>query len=129
MPIVSANMKKVIKVLISDDHPIFRRGLREVVEEGATVQVLGEASDGDEALRFITNSKPQVAILDQDMPGLNGLQVARAVRQRKLSTALVMLTMFKEERLFNEAIDAGFLGYVLKENAAQDLLQCIHSVA
>src|SRR5262245_45124869 len=121
--------KKAITVLIADDHPIFRRGLREVVEEDQSVQVLAEASDGEEALRFITNSKPQVAILDQDMPGLNGLQVARAVRQRKLGTALIMLTMFKEERLFNEAIDAGFLGYALKENAAEDLLQCIHSVA
>ena len=67
----------------------------------------------------------QVAV-SIDVPQLNGLQVARAVRQRKLSTSLVMLTMFKEERLFNEAMDAGFLGYVLKENAARDLLECIH---
>jgi DNA-binding NarL/FixJ family response regulator len=122
-------MKKAVTVLIADDHPIFRRGLREVIEEDASVKLLGEAHHGQGALQFIQDFKPQVAVLDHDMPQLNGLQVARAVRQRKLSTALVMLTMFKEERLFNEAMDAGFLGYVLKENAAQDLLECIHAVA
>ena len=123
------HMKKAVTVLIADDHPIFRRGLREVIEEDASVKLLGEAQDGQGALKFIQDFKPRVAVLDHDMPQLNGLQVARAVRQRKLSTSLVMLTMFKEERLFNEAMDAGFLGYVLKENAARDLLECIHSVA
>jgi DNA-binding NarL/FixJ family response regulator len=122
-------MKKAVTVLIADDHPIFRRGLREVVLEDTSVKLLGEAQQGHQALQFIQDFKPQVAVLDHDMPELNGLQVARAVRKRKLSTSLVMLTMFKEERLFNEAMDAGFLGYVLKENAARDLLECIHSVA
>ena len=93
------------------------------------MKVVGEADDGRAALQAIQKFTPTVAVLDHDMPQLNGLQVARAVRQQKLETALVMLTMFKEERLFNEAMDAGFLGYVLKENAAQDLLNCIHSVA
>jgi len=123
------DMKNNVTVLIADDHPIFRRGLREVIQEDASVKLLGEAHDGQRALQFIQDWKPQVAILDHDMPQLNGLQVARAVRQRKLGTSLVMLTMFKEERLFNEAIDAGFLGYVLKDNASRDLLECIHSVA
>jgi len=122
-------MKKAVTILIADDHPIFRRGLREVVEEDSSVKLLGEAHHGHGALQFIQDFKPQVAVLDHDMPQLNGLQVARGVRQRKLSTALIMLTMFKEERLFNEAIDAGFLGYVLKENAAQDIIECIHAVA
>jgi DNA-binding NarL/FixJ family response regulator len=122
-------MKKIVTLLIADDHPIFRRGLRQVVEEDASVKVVGEADEGRAALQAIQKLKPTVAVLDQEMPQLSGLQVARAVRQQKLETALVMLTMFKEERLFNEAVDAGFLGYVLKDNAAQDLLNCIHSVA
>src|SRR5262245_22899774 len=122
-------MKKVVTLLIADDHPIFRRGLREVVEEDHSVKVVGEADHGDVALQLIQQFKPTVAVLDHDMPRSNGLQVGRAVRQQKLGTALVMLTMFKEKRLFNEAIDVGFLGYVLKENAAQDLLNCIHAVA
>jgi DNA-binding NarL/FixJ family response regulator len=122
-------MMKVVTLLIADDHPIFRRGLREVIEEDRSVKLVGEAGHGDAALQLIQQFKPTVAVLDHDMPRANGLQVARAARRQKLDTALVMLTMFKEERLFNEAIDAGFLGYVLKENAAQDILNCIHSVA
>jgi len=122
-------MSKAITILIADDHPIFRRGLRDVVKEDASVQLIGEAGDGAEALRLIEELKPQVAVLDHDMPKLNGLQVAQAVRRQKSATGLVMLTMFKEERLFNEAMDAGFLGYVLKENAASDLIECIHAVA
>ena len=122
-------MSKATRILVADDHPIFRRGLRDVVKEDASVQLLGEAGDGAEALRLIDELKPQVAVLDHDMPKLNGLQVALAVRRQRLQVGLVMLTMFKEERLFNEAMDAGFLGYVLKENAASDLIECVHAVA
>ena len=122
-------MSNATKILIADDHPIFRRGLRDVVREDDSMQLLGEAGDGAEALRLIAELKPHVAVIDHDMPKLNGLQVALAVRRQKLPVALVMLTMFKEERLFNEAMGAGFLGYVLKENAASDLIQCIHAVA
>lgn len=122
-------MSKATRILVADDHPIFRRGLRDVVKEDASVQLVGEAGDGAEALRLIDELKPQVAVLDHDMPKLNGLQVALAVRRQRLQVGLVMLTMFKEERLFNEAMDAGFLGYVLKENAASDLIECVHAVA
>jgi DNA-binding NarL/FixJ family response regulator len=122
-------MSKPVTILIADDHPIFRRGLRDVVKEEPSVQLLGEAVDGAEALRLVGELMPQVLVLDHDMPKLNGLQVAQAVRRQKLEIGLVMLTMFKEERLFNEAMDAGFLGYVLKENAASDLIECIHAVA
>lgn len=122
-------MSKPVTIVIADDHPIFRRGLRDVVKEDASVTLLGEAGDGAEAVRLIEELKPQVAVLDHDMPNLNGLQVAQAVRRQKFPVALVMLTMFKEERLFNEAMNAGFLGYVLKENAASDLIACIHAVA
>ncbi len=122
-------MNKPIAIVIADDHPIFRRGLRDVVKEDAAVQLLGEAGDGAGAVRLIEELQPQVAVLDHDMPNLNGLQVAQAVRRQKFPVALVMLTMFKEERLFNEAMNAGFLGYVLKENAASDLIACIHAVA
>lgn len=122
-------MSKATTIIIADDHPIFRRGLRDVVREATSVRLLGEAGDGMEALRLMEEQRPQVAVLDHDMPRLNGLQVAQAARRQGLAVGLVMLTMFKEERLFNEAMDAGFLGYVLKENAASDLIDCIQAVA
>jgi DNA-binding NarL/FixJ family response regulator len=121
-------MKSAITVLIADDHPIFRKGLREVLSEDPGVRLIAEAGDGLTALRHIRELKPQAAILDLDMPEMNGLEVAKKVLEQKLSVSLVILTMYKEERIFNEAINAGILGYVLKENAASDLLGCIHAV-
>jgi DNA-binding NarL/FixJ family response regulator len=117
-----------ITVLIADDHPIFRKGLKEVLNETPSVRLVAEATDGASALRSAQELKPQVAVLDLDMPGMNGLQLARKILELKLPVGLVILTMHKEERLFNEAINAGVLGYVLKENAASDLVDCIHAV-
>src|SRR3954471_7578703 len=121
-------MKKSITVLIADDHPIFRKGLCEVLSEDPAIQLVAEAADGPTALRKIQELKPQAAVLDLDMPEQNGVQVATKVLDLKLPVAVVILTMHKEERVFNEAINAGILGFVLKENAASELLGCIHAV-
>ena len=121
-------MKKTITVLIADDHPIFRKGLREVLSEDAAISVVGEAADGMSALQQTRDLKPQAVVLDLDMPGMNGLQVAGKIAELKLPVALVMLTMHKEERLFSEAMNIGVLGFVLKENAANDLLSCLRAV-
>ena len=122
-------MKKPITVLIADDHPIFRKGLREVLSEDADIQLVADAADGQVAMQKIRELKPQVAVLDMDMPGLSGLQIARKVLDLKLPVAVVILTLYKEERVFSEAIDAGVIGYILKENAEGDLLNCVHAVA
>src|SRR3954464_2068519 len=121
-------MKKNITVLIADDHPIFRKGLCEVLSEDPSIHLVGEAADGTTALKRIQGLKPQAAVLDLDMPEQNGVQVAKKVLDLKLPVAVVILTMHKEERVFNEAINAGILGFVLKENAASELLGCIHAV-
>ena len=121
-------MKNSITVLIADDHPIFRKGLREVLSEDPALRLVAEVGDGVTALREIRELKPQAAVLDLDMPEMNGLEVARKVQSLKLPVALVILTMYKEERVFNEALEAGVLGYVLKENAANDLLGCLRAV-
>lgn len=121
-------MSKPITVLIADDHPIFRKGLLEVLSEDSSIKVLGEAADGASGFQKIRELKPQAAVLDLDMPGMNGLEVARKISDLKLPVALIMLTMHKEQRLFNEAMDVGVLGFVLKENAANDLLSCIRAV-
>ncbi len=121
-------MKKNISVFIADDHPIFRKGLRDVLKEDSSIHLVGEAADGATALQRIRELKPQAAVLDLDMPEMNGLEIAKRISALKLPVSLVILTMYKEERVFNEAINAGILGYVLKENAAVDLLNCIHAV-
>jgi DNA-binding NarL/FixJ family response regulator len=122
-------MKKEITVLIADDHPIFRKGLRQIVEEGEGLMIVAEVADGETALQRMTELRPTVAILDVDMPKKNGLQIAASAQQAKLPTRLVFLTMHREEDLFNEAMDAGVQGYVLKENAASDIVSAIHAVA
>lgn len=116
------------KILIADDHPIFRTGLREVLAEDASLEIVAEAGDGETAWRQIQQLKPHVAVLDLDMPGMNGLAVARKAVEARLRVALVVLTMYKEARVFDEAIEAGISGYVLKDSAATDLLGCIRSV-
>src|SRR5262245_27828618 len=122
-------MKKNVTVLIADDHPIFRKGLCEVLSEDPAIHLVAEVADGLAALQEIRQLKPHAAVLDLDMPQMNGLQVAKKISELKLPVAVIMLTMHKEEMLFNEAMNAGVLGFILKENAANDLLGCIHAVA
>src|SRR5688500_9526658 len=121
-------MKKSITVFIADDHPIFRKGLRDVLSEDPSIHLVGEAADGATALQRIRDLKPQAAVLDVDMPEMSGLAIAKKVSELKLPVSLVILTMYKEERILNEAINAGILGYVLKENAASELLNCVHTI-
>lgn len=123
-------MNRPITVLIADDHPIFRKGLRQIIEaEGEGLRIVSEASDGEIAVQRLEELRPDVAVLDVDMPKKNGLDVARETRARKIPTHLIFLTMHKEEDLFDEAMDAGIQGYVLKENAASDIVAAIRAAA
>jgi len=121
-------MSTRISVVIADDHPLFRKGLREAIEEDTSFEVIGEAADGETALAIIDQRKPDVAVLDIDMPALKGFQVARAVQDKGLHVAVIILTIYKEEDMFNAAIDSGARGYVLKETAIVDVLKAIKTV-
>jgi DNA-binding NarL/FixJ family response regulator len=118
-----------VRVVIVDDHPLFRQGLRQILERDARYACVGEAGDGPAALALIEHEQPDVAVLDVNLPGLSGLEVARRVQERKLPTGLVVLTMCNDEETFNRAMDFGVLGFVLKENAVTETLESIHSVA
>jgi DNA-binding NarL/FixJ family response regulator len=118
-----------ISVVIADDHPLFRKGLRQSIEEDPSFTILGEASDGATALRLIEERMPDVAVLDIDMPGMRGLQVAKLVKEKNLFVAVIILTVYKEEDMFNEAMDAGVRGYVMKETAVIDLLEAMKTVS
>jgi DNA-binding NarL/FixJ family response regulator len=118
----------IITVLIADDHPIFRAGLRQVIEASPGVRVVAEAGDGDEALAGIESASPALAILDIDMPGRDGLEVARALRDRRSDTRVILLTMHKDAWFLEAALDAGVHGYVPKDSAAAEIAGAIRSV-
>ncbi len=122
-------MKKQITVLISDDHPIFRSGLRLIIEADSLLRVVGEAEDGESALACIRELQPDVAVLDIDMPPPDGLAVARQVRKEGLPVETIFLTMHNEEELLNAALDAGVKGFIVKDGAANELNACIKAVA
>jgi DNA-binding NarL/FixJ family response regulator len=114
-----------ITVLIVDDHPLFRNGLRQVIQDDSRFELLGEAADGETAWKLIQEKKPHVTILDINLPGLTGLEIARRIQEKKLQTRVIILTMLKEEDLINRAIDFGVNGFVLKENAVEDIVNAI----
>jgi DNA-binding NarL/FixJ family response regulator len=122
-------MSDPITVLIADDHPIFRRGLREVIESERRLRLIAQVEDGEAAWDAIQREAPRVAVLDVDMPRRDGLAVARAVKDARLNVAIVLLTMHRNEKLFNAALDLGVEGYVLKDSAATEIVNAITATA
>jgi DNA-binding NarL/FixJ family response regulator len=118
-----------ITVVIADDHPILRKGVREVIEEDAMLCVVGEAGDGDAALAQIAALQPAVVVLDVDMPGRNGFDVLREIRARGLETAVIVLTLHADVHFLIEAMDLGALGYLLKDSALTLIVDGIKAVA
>ena len=125
----NAIVAEPVKVLIVDDHPLFRNGLRQVIQDDARFELVGEAASGDAAWQLIQEKKPDVAVLDINLPGITGLEVARKVQDKKLRTRVIILTMLKEEDLINRALDFGVKGFVLKENAVEDIVNAIVTAA
>jgi DNA-binding NarL/FixJ family response regulator len=121
-------MADEIQILIADDHPIWRKGLREVIENDPDLIVVGEAGDGHQALEKIQQLLPRVALLDIDMPSLDGLKVALAVRDRKFPVEIIFLTVHREESFMNRALDVGARGYILKDCAITDVVTGIKTV-
>jgi DNA-binding NarL/FixJ family response regulator len=122
-------MNNKVRILIADDHPLSRRGLRQVIESEPDFEVVSEADDGQQALEDIRNLRPEIAILDIGMPKLDGLGVARALLEESLPPHLIFLTVYREEKLFSRALELGGKGYVLKDSAATDIVRCIRAVA
>lgn len=122
-------MKNDIKVLIADDHPVFRRGLRSIIESDARLTVVAEAADGREALDPIRRLNPDIAVLDVNMPDLTGFEVVRELANLRLATRIIFLTMHKDEMMFNTALNAGVRGYLLKESAVEEITTGIKTVS
>lgn len=118
-----------IRLLVADDHPIVRKGLVGSVEDEPGIKVVAEAQDGEEALKLIREHKPDVAVLDIDMPKLDGLGVAREVKRLALGTRIIFLTLHKDAEMFRAAIQAGGSGYLLKDSAMQEVAAGVKAVA
>lgn len=121
-------MSLPIRVLLADDHPLFRKGLKGVLEEASDITVVAEAGNGGEALVMIREERPDVIVLDLDMPDKDGIEVARAVRDEKLPAQAVLLTAHRSEALVNRALDSGVSGYVLKDGALTEIVDCVRAV-
>jgi DNA-binding NarL/FixJ family response regulator len=122
-------MSDPIRIVIADDHPIFRHGLRKIIEADAQLVVVAEASDGDEVLHAMRTHQPAVVVLDLTMPGKDGFDVARALRDERLPVQIVVLTMHKDEHYLRAALDLGAKGYVPKDSAVLEIRACIKAVA
>lgn len=120
-------MNEEIKLIIADDHPIFREGLRQIIEKDSRIKIIGEADNGQKALELIEEKMPDIALLDIDMPKLTGLEVLKKVSGTPVK--IIFLTMYSEEDIFDEAMGLGIKGYVLKDSAVNDILECIFSVS
>ncbi len=122
-------MADKIRILLADDHPIVRSGLRSTIESDPGLQVIAEANDGEEALEQIRTNRPDVVVLDIDMPRLDGLGVARELQKARIAVPILFLTLHGEEELFHKAMELGAKGYVLKETAVNEIVSAIKSVA
>ena len=122
-------MDNTITIVIADDHPVFRTGLLQILERAPGMTVVATSGDGVSALASIREHRPQVAVLDVQMPEMSGMEVARAVEDEKLPSAILILTMFDDDYLFDTAMEYGVLGYILKDSASQDIVRGIRTVA
>ena len=118
-----------MRVLLADDHDFVRLGLRTVLAEEGAFDIVAEESEGNGALAAILRLVPDVAVLDIEMPGLTGLEIAGAVSSRHLPTSVLVLSMHKEDAFVLAALAAGVEGYVLKEDAPEELLAAVRAAA
>ena len=117
-----------ISIMLADDHPVVRSGLKVSIEQDPRLRVVAEAADGEAALARIQQVQPQVSILDIDMPRLDGLAVARELQKLCLKTHIIFLTLHKDEDLFRAAMELGAKGYLVKDSAMQEIVSAVHAV-
>lgn len=117
------------QVLLADDHPVLRLGVRELLAAEPDIEVVAEAGDGHEALRLIQTCQPDVAVLDIAMPGLSGLEVARQIKSLGLPCKVLIFTVHAHDQYLFHVLEAGALGYVLKTGAYEELVEAVRTVA
>jgi NarL family two-component system response regulator LiaR len=119
----------MIKTLLSEDHSLVRAGLRALLERSGDIHVVGEASNGQEAIELTRELKPSVLVMDVMMPRLNGIQAAQQIRELKLPVRILLLSMYSDEGLIRQALQSGVNGYVLKTSVGDELTLAIRKLA
>src|SRR6202046_4937611 len=117
-----------IRIILADDHTVMRSGLRLLLERQPNLEVVGEASDGKQAVDLAAAQKPDVVIMDIAMPHLNGVEAARQIAQRNPQTAIAILSMHSDESYVIRSLKAGARAYLLKDSAEADLIEAIHAI-
>ena len=118
-----------MKILLADDHNVLRKGLRRILEEQPDLEVVGEASDGRQAVQLTQTTKPDIVVMDIAMPLMNGLEATRQILQRNPSVNVLILSMYSDETYIVQVLRAGARGYLLKDSPAGDLVTAVRSVA
>lgn len=118
-----------IRIVIADDHPLLRKGLREVIEADPSLRVVSEAADGEAALEQVERLRPDIVVADIDMPRRDGLALVREMQKRRLAADVIFLTLHSDAGLFTQAIDLGAKGYILKDSALTAIVEAIRAVA
>lgn len=122
-------MTESVSVLMADDHPIFRDGLRALLATDASIQLIGEAANGTDVQRLVEQLQPDIVLMDLHMPGVDGVAATREIVQRSPHVAIIVLTMFDDDDSVFAAMRAGARGYLLKGTKQADLIRAIHLVA
>lgn len=118
----------MVRIVVVDDHLILLQGVKKLLEGEKGWEVVGQATDGREGVELVSQLKPDIAVVDITMPGLNGLDATRAIAKKSPGTRVILLTMHKENPYVVEALDAGVRGYVIKTQTAGDLLRAVREV-
>lgn len=122
-------MPDKITVLLVDDHALVRKGFRRILEDDPTISVVGEANDGNDAVRLALELKPRVTVMDCALPGISGIEASRQIRAKWAEAAILMLSMHSEDTLIRQVLEAGARGYILKNAMDLDLLNAVKGVA
>ena len=122
------DLKKTIRILVADDHALFREGLRKILQLEEDIEIVGEAKDGAEALELVSKLKPDVILMDISFPGPNGIRITRQIKKRCRKVHVIMLSMYEDTAHITESFQAGASGYVIKSNCSGKLIQTIRSV-
>ncbi len=122
-------MSSIKTLLIADDHPIFRKGLMDLLQHSFPKVKIIECHNGTEAIDGILKQKPDIAVLDINMPEANGLDVCKRVIKEQSTTKIIILTMYQEKEMIKNAMLSGAMGYILKDNAVDEIMDCVNTVA